>query len=277
MIKQLYHLHSPRTGGNFIKETVSPVLDANSLSYYTRDGYTPHTVNFSEQVFLAGHWGTYPITVNPDIDVVSVIRNPVELRVSLFTYFYDRSFGRRSDYSQFLSLKDKFKYYVHDDPNYAIHQNIQSRFICNSADPMIFNPEIYAEQKYTLQAIKDTRTPKAFSWFVGNENTSLQNAVNNISSFYSVHKFDNLNLTCQDISTWFNENYNINITFDMSNVVNDGVALRGSASEPPTTGASQLPGGPSSKEEILESLSSDEIEAIEAFDSIDKAIYDQVV
>lgn len=263
MTKQLYVLHAHRTGGNFIKETVSPVLDANSLSYYTRDGYTPHTINLSEQVFLAGHWGTYPITVNPDIDVVSVIRNPVEVRASIFTYFYDRVFGVRSDYSQFSSLKDKFKYYVHDDPNYAIHKNLQARFICNSADPMIFDPERYAQEKYSLQAVKDVKTHKAFSWFIGNENTSLENAMSNLSSFYSVHKYDNLNLTCQDISTWFSENYNINIQFDMNNIVNEG--------------SSQLPNGPSSTEEILESLSIDEIEAIQSFDSIDKAIYDQVI
>lgn len=263
MTKQLYVLHAHRTGGNFIKETVSPVLEANSLPYYTTDGFTPHNVNIAEQVFLAGHWGTYPITVNPDIDVVSVIRNPVELRASIFVYFYDKVFGRRIDYSKFSSLKDKFKYYVFDDPNYEIHKNIQARFICNSADPLIFDPSLYEKEKYSLQAIKDLMTPKAFSWFVGTENTSLENAMKNISSFYSVHKYDNLNLTCQDISAWFSENYNIEIKFDMNNIVNEG--------------SSELTGGPSSTEEILESLSADEIERIESFDSIDKAIYDQVV
>jgi hypothetical protein len=263
MDKQLYVLHTPRTGGNFIKQAVTPVLDANSLSYYIKDQYTPHNVDFSEQVFLAGHWGTYPITVRPNIDVVSVIRNPVEVRASLFVYFYDRAFGIRADYSKFSSLTDKFKYYVFDDTNFEIHRNMQARFICNSADPVIFDPSLYAEQKYSLQAIKDMKTSKAFSWFVGNENTSLENAMSNLSSFYSVHKYDNLNLTCQDISTWFNQNYNVDIEFNMSNLVNEG--------------ASTLPSGPSSTEQILEGLSSDEIERIESFDSIDKAIYNQVV
>ncbi len=87
--------------------------------------------------------------------------------------------------------------------------------------------------------------------------------MSNLSSFYSVHKYDNLNLTCQDISAWFNENYNVNITFDMSNVVNEG--------------SSELPSGPSSTAEIIDALSSDEIARIESFDNIDKAIYDQVV
>jgi hypothetical protein len=263
MTKQLYVLHSPRTGGNFIKESVSPVLDANSLSYYTRDGYTPHTVNLSEQVFLAGHWGTYPITVNPDIDVVSVVRNPVEVRASIFVYLYDRVFSKRSDYTKFESITDKFKHYVFDDPNFEIHKNMQARFICNPADSMIFDAELFTQNKYKLQAVKDLATSKAFSWFVGNENTSLENAMSNLSSFYSVHKYDNLNLTCQDISAWFNENYNVNITFDMSKVINEG--------------SSELPSGPSSTADILDALSSDEIARIESFDNIDKAIYDQVV
>lgn len=263
MSKQLYLLHGPRTGGNFIKKTLSPILENNSLPYYIEDQQTPHYVNFLDQVFLAGHWGTYPITINPNVDVVSVIRNPVELRASIFVYFYDKGFGVRSEYSNFSSLKDKFKYYVFDDPNFEIHRNMQSRFICNSADPMIFNPSLFNDQKNTLQAIKDLSTKKAFSWFIGNENTSLENATNNLSSFYSVHKYDNLNLTCQDISLWFNENYNLNIEFDMNNIINEG--------------SSALSSGPSSTQEILDSLSSDEIELIESFDSIDKAIYDQVV
>lgn len=263
MAKQLYHLHTPRTGGNFIKESICPVLDTNSLKYYTNDKDTPHDINLSEQVFIAGHWGTYPITVCPDIDVVSVVRNPVHLRASLFTYFYDRGFSKKSEYQRFSSLTDKFKYYVFDDPNFEIHKNMQARFICNSANPIIFDKVLYNQEKNNLIDLQELIEGKAFSWFVRNDNTSLENALNNINSFYSVHAYENLNLTCQDISTWFKQNYNLDITLDINNMVN--------------TGASTLFGGPSSTQEILDGLSSDDILMIESVDWIDKAIYDTLI
>jgi hypothetical protein len=63
---------------------------------------------------------------------------------------------------------------------------------------------------------------EAFTWFVGNEKTSKENAMEAIKKFKIVNSLDNIAMFEKNISDWFNNNYQIEIDFDQNNLINYG-------------------------------------------------------
>jgi hypothetical protein len=220
--KQLYFLHIPKTAGKFISHNIKNSI-GNELLYYISTHY-PNTNEFlHSKIYISAHAGTYPIELIPDIDVATVLRDPVSARCSYFNFIYPRFLQNRPEYTSLKTPKEKFLYYLFEDKNFLIHNNYQSRFICNSA-----NPRSWDLKSFYSANLPDLMTKyhegHGFDWFVGNENTSLQLAMENISKFKIVNTFDNIDLFCYNIKRWFLENHNIEINFDISQKVNVGLS-----------------------------------------------------
>jgi hypothetical protein len=217
-MKQLYFLHIPKTGGNFLNNAICPELDKINLSHYTTSSTFPHTVDFSKQIYIAGHWGTYPIKLLPNIDTACLIRNPIDARISYFNFIYPFMIAPKQDseYNKYSKYIDKFKYYVFEDKKFELHNNFQSRFICNSANDIIFDQEKFLKSGEALISQTKIQEGYAFGWFIENNNTSYDNCLKEINNFKFIDCFDNIAGFSDKIKKWFLENYNINIYFNIA-------------------------------------------------------------
>lgn len=222
-MKQLYFLHIPKTAGRFVKENIALFLRENNISSYINT-YFPHGVDLKKQAYIAGHFGTYPIDTIKDIDVACIVRNPIDARISYFNFRYEPIFSQRKEYQDIPDYVDKLRYYLFSDPNSEIHNNYQSRYICNPADSRIFNTyKFLTQDKDALEKEGKFNNGKLFTWFVENEKTSLEFAKQQIDSFDIVGTVDNMDLFMSKKSGWFEDNYSIGIKWDNSQKINSSI------------------------------------------------------
>lgn len=261
-LKQLYFLHIPKTAGKYVSENIKRSLDANDISYYISTHH-PNNNNFAKKVYTAMHAGRYPIDVVPDIDVATIIRNPVEARVSYFNFIHNRALFSRKEYLERESPLDKLKYYLFEDPNFKLHNNYQSRFICNSADYRAFSPLDFYTNHYEELMSPFLKRGEAFSWFIDDTNTSKENALKAVKDFKIVNTLDRIDLFETNINNWFNTNYNVHIEFKKDKIVNAGVFNYGNE-EGVTT------------DYLISLLSQSEIDLILKNNDIDYFIYNYV-
>jgi hypothetical protein len=220
-MKQLYFLHIPKTAGKHVSKCIKKSLDENNLKYYISTHF-PNYNNFEDKVYVSIHAGTYPILKNPNMDVATIIRNPVEARLSYFNFIYNMYLVDREEYSSIKNVKDKLSYYLFEDKNYSLHNNYQARFICNPADERSFDvPQFYKEHGFEM--LKEFNEGKAFTWFVENEKTSYSFAVQQITKFKIKNTLDSFEKFENNINKWFMENYKIEINFEKNIKTNESV------------------------------------------------------
>jgi len=224
-MKQLYFLHIPKTAGRFVKENIALSLRENNISSYINT-YFPHGVDLKKQAYIAGHFGTYPIDTIQDIDVACIVRNPIDARISYFNFRYEPIFSQRKEYQDIPDYVDKLRYYLFSDPNSEIHNNYQSRYICNPADYRIFNTYRFLTQdRDELQKEGKFNNGKLFTWFVENEKTSLEFAKKQVESFDIVGTVDNMDSFMSKKRQWFKDNYGVSIDWNNKNKVNSSEVM----------------------------------------------------
>lgn len=211
-MKQLYFLHIPKTCGKYVSHNIKKSLDDVSVPYYISTHF-PNNHNFKNKIYTSIHAGTYPCEVVNGLDVATIVRHPVSARLSYFNFIYNRYLFHREEYASLTSVKDKLRYYLFEDQNFELHNNYQSRFICNSADPRSFDEKGYYEV-YGAEIMSQFRNEgKAFTWFVGNEKTSLEFAKSQIDSFTIKNTVEGIDLFKSNIADWFMTNHSIEIKF----------------------------------------------------------------
>ena len=261
-LKQLYFLHIPKTAGKYVSENIKRSLDENNISHHITTHH-PNNNNFINKSYISLHAGKYPLDVIDGLDCATIIRNPIEARVSYFNFIYNRSLVSREEYSIIESPIDKLRYYLFHDSNFELHNNYQSRFICNSADKRSFSPMSFYKEHYEEMMFPFLKEGKAFTWFINNDNTSLENAINNIKSFEIVNTLDRIDLFEESISKWFLKNYGIGIDFDHEKTINK-------------SGTDYGDGNIVTTEMMLQMLTDDDKRKIIDNNSIDNYIYGYV-
>jgi len=261
-LKQLYFLHIPKTAGKFVGKCVRDSLSDTDLKIYISTHY-PNEFNVFDKAYVSGHFGTYPIEKNPSMDVACLLRNPIDARVSYFNFIYKDQMVGRPEYDNLNSYLDKLRYYLFNDPNYELHNNYQARFICNAANEKSFNLKGFHED-YGNQMMKDIGWDrgKAFTWFVGNDNTSLDLAMQNIISFRIVNTADRIDLFMEKMNEWFIDNYNQEIKYNILNKVNNS--------------STEYNGVVYTTKDLLDLLTEDEKELIVKNNYIDYAMYSYI-
>ncbi len=194
-MKQLYFLHIPKTAGSFVSENIKNSIN-NDLLCYIGPIFSNNSESLKSKIYISFHAGTYPVELLEDISVATLIRDPISARASYFNFIYPRALHNKNEYKDLPSNRERFLYYLFEDKNFLVHNNYQSRFICNPSDG---------------RSVART-----------DENTSIDNAIHNINSFEIVNTFDNIEVFCGKIKNWFMLNHNIEVNFDFNNKINVG-------------------------------------------------------
>lgn len=260
-MKQLYFLHIPKTAGQYISKNIKESLDKNNISYYVTTHF-PNNNSFTKKSYVSMHAGTYPIIKSPEIDVATIIRNPVEARVSYFNFVYNRALYNRAEYTERELPIEKLRYYLFEDPNFDLHNNYQSRFLCNAADERSFSPMEFYKNHYEELMYPFLKKGEAFTWFVENDNTTLDNAMSQINKFKIKSTLENIDAFKKDIDQWFKDNYNVQIDFS-EDKINIGKADYGD-------------GKMMSSSELLAMLTDSDKQKILENNYIDNAVYEYV-
>ena len=259
-LKQLYFLHIPKTAGSFVSENIKKGI-SNDLLCYTSTIFPNNNEFLKSKIYISAHAGTYPIELLEDVSVATLIRDPLSARASYFNFIYPRYLYNRNEYKDLPSNRERFLYYLFEDKNFLIHNNYQSRFICNPSDPRSWDPESFYT-KHRLEMMNHFYEGKGFDWFVGNENTSIDNAIQNINSFEIVNTVDNMEVFCGKIKDWFMINHSIDIDFDFNTKIN--------------VGPSKLNEEPVSSGYFVNLLTQDEKDRVLELNNIDLQVYNFV-
>ena len=256
--KQLYFLHIPKTAGKFISNNIKNSINNDALSYISTD-YPNNNEFLKSKIYISAHAGRYPIDYLENPDVATLVREPTIARASYFNFIYPRYLTRIPEYKNLSSNRDKFLYYLFEDKNFLIHNNYQSRFICNSADARTWDPESFYKKGILMNKY---RKGNGFDWFIGNEQTSLSNALDSIDKFQIVNTVDNIGVFCGKIKNWFMLNHNIKINFDLGTKIN--------------VGPTELNSQKVSSEYFMDLLTQGEKDRLLELNSIDLAVYNFV-
>jgi len=218
-MKNIYFLHIPKTAGTFIDSAIIKGLDKKNIPHYAnKSSEFPHKINFEEVRYISGHFGTYPIKNSSYLDFFTILRNPLDLSISYFNFVYNIKYDHI--YSNIKGYKNRLIKYLLNDENTKIYNNIQSRFLSNSADSSIFYPN-----NKTREELETSSSANNFMWFVNDENTSFDNAVKVIDACSIVGSVENLESFCEKLNKYFLLNLDINIEFDINKKVNESFAI----------------------------------------------------
>lgn len=223
--KKLYFLHIPKNAGQTVIKTVSTALRFQDIKHYT-NSIPPHYGDLNDNVFLAGHLGTYPIEKLTGFSVACVFRDPLKRVLSNFNYIYPMLM-ERPEYYQIDSFADRLRHYLFNDPNFELHKNVQARFICNPAQDIAFELVEYSKEK-NRDVIAKSLMQK--HWFVDNSNTSLDFAKKQVDSFDIIGTVDNYGSFCNDLYGWFGKNYNIDIKYNKNIILNNSFNIEAGTS-----------------------------------------------
>lgn len=260
MLKQLYFLHIPKTAGKFVSHNIKKSINDDSKCYIST--HYPNNKEFlKSKIYISAHAGTFIIDEVPGIDVATILRDPISARASYFNFIYPFYLKDREEYKNINGDKQKFLYYLFEDKNFIIHNNYQSRFLCNSADKKSWDLKKFYEE-YKPDIMKKYSSGFGFDWFVGNEKTSLDFAIEQIKSFQIVNTIDRVDLFCDKINNWFVKNYNIAIQFDLNEKINVGI--------------SEFDNKKTSSEYFVNLLDQSEKERLLELNSIDLEVYNYV-
>jgi hypothetical protein len=222
---RLYFLHIPKTAGKSVSSELKSELEKNNISTYISTRY-PNEYPISNETYISGHFGTYPLEKIPGISVSCLVRNPIEARVSYFNFIHGRNDLDTVKYRSIDGYLDKLKYYLFEDEEFFEHNNYQSRHICNPTDEVVFKNSLDFEKNiedvYSRHSIKLGR---AFNWFIKNDKTSIDNAINKINSFDIVNTVESIDLHYISISKWFEDKHNIKINLNPKKIINSSETL----------------------------------------------------
>jgi len=213
--KKLYFLHIPRVGGMAITHMVNATLDTNNIARYPSKFFVNNLnleqpLNFNNYLFIQRHLGTYPIGKAKNLDVACLFRDPLERIVSNFHLAWNKFIIGNPKYEIFDEIEDKLKYYLIDDEQHKLQNNLQTRYICNSIEECVaqirFN-ETPMLKKYTDDFnLIDKST---HSWHILNNQTSVEFAKKQIDSFSIIGISEKHDDFKNKIKDWFLNNYGL--------------------------------------------------------------------
>ena len=149
-MKSIYFNHIPRTGGT----TLSRMLQNSGIGRCGLNVFTTEKDFNSESVYksdlIMGHYGIAPSILNPDIDTITFLRNPVEQVVSMFSklnYESQKQNNNTKIFDVFRSSKFKndpanlFREWLYDERATEYTNNGQIYNLINTRYPYLYDPK----------------------------------------------------------------------------------------------------------------------------------------
>lgn len=89
--KKIYHLHIPRTSGKSISDALRNTFDKNMFTIAPLHDHGSRQIYdsslFLDRPYISGHFGINPVIENKNnLDVFSIVRDPIEHYLSIATY-----------------------------------------------------------------------------------------------------------------------------------------------------------------------------------------------
>ncbi len=154
-MKSIYFNHIPRTGGT----TLSRMLHNSGINRCGLNVFTPETSFNKDKEFnketiyqsnlIMGHYGIAPSVLNPDIDIITFLRNPIHQVVSMFSKLNYESQNLNNNaaiFEIFRSSKFKndpvslFREYLYDERAREHTHNGQIYNLINTRYPYLYDP-----------------------------------------------------------------------------------------------------------------------------------------
>lgn len=198
--RRLYFSHIPKTGGTSVSLQLHQLLSDNSLAFYPPTP-PPHSDVSNEYLFIQGHLGRYPLDKVDNLDVACLLRDPLDRAISYFLFNYGRGLGSLDAYTQIENFIDKVRYHLFDDPDFIMHKNLQSQFICSSPKENLFKDLGSHDDRLGRGVWNLDRGPITFNL-----------AKQYVDEFAIVGITEQHDSFMRNIKTWFFNNYNIPIT-----------------------------------------------------------------
>ena len=154
-MKSIYFNHIPRTGGT----TLSRMLHNSGINKCGLNVFTPETsiknnrkfseVDIIESNLVMGHYGIAPSIFDPEIDIITFLRNPVSQVVSMFSklnYESQTSDINATIFDVFRLSKFKndptklFREWLYDQRSIEYTNNGQIYNLINTRYPYLYDP-----------------------------------------------------------------------------------------------------------------------------------------
>lgn len=259
-MKKLYFLHIPKTAGKFVSTGISKSLPNHSSLLYISTHFPNNREFLSDKIYISAHAGMYiPETVE-DVDVATIVRNPIDARASYFNFIYNMYLDKREEYLNLNTMREKFLYYLFEDNNFLSHNNYQTRFLCNSSNSKSWDRKEYFKDSNSL--LKKYHDGQAFDWFVDDDKTSIELAISNLSNFKIKNTVERMDLFLENVSSWFMENHGLIVEFNKNDRVNESLSKDGNNFY--------------SSKDLIKMLSKEEIEKLLNLNSMDYSVYNFV-
>lgn len=259
-MKKLYFLHIPKTAGKFVSAGVSKSLLDHANSLYISTHFPNNKEFLSDKIYISAHAGMYIPENVEDVDVATIVRNPIDARASYFNFIYHMYLDKREEYVKLNTMREKFLYYLFEDNNFLSHNNYQTRFLCNSSNPKSWDRKEYFKESSSL--LKKYHDGQAFDWFIDNDKTSVELAISNLSNFKIKNTVERIDLFLESVSSWFMDNHGLSVEFNKNDKINESLSKDENNSY--------------SSKDLIEMLSEKEIEKVLTLNSMDYAVYNFV-
>ena len=163
-MKSIYFNHIPRTGGT----AVSIMLYSSGIGLYGLKVFTQEIASYQKKEFnhtnlsksdlIMGHYGIAPSIMNPDLDTITFLRNPVEQVVSMFSKLYKESQSQEINSIDFNLIRlskfkddpiNLFREWLYDEKSKAYTNNGQISNLINTRYPYLYDidtKEVVAKQ-----------------------------------------------------------------------------------------------------------------------------------
>ena len=221
-LDKMYFLHIPKNAGTTLIKTISTALRFADIKHYT-NSIPPHDTDMNDNIFLSGHFGTYPIESLSGFNVSCIFRDPVKRVLSNFNYIYPILF-EREEYSKLSNISERMKYYLFEDENFISHKNTQTKFICNPASDAILGKSQNYSDEYKEKYAKHLMTR---DWFLTENKTSIDFAKKQIDSFLITGTVEKYQDFAENLYSWFNDNCNVKINYNKNIFINQSLNIEG--------------------------------------------------
>jgi len=199
--KTLYMLHIPKTGGMSVQLLAQALLE-QELPVYP---HLPGRPAYTDYAYLQGHFGTQPLDRHPEIELATVVRDPVERAVSTFMWSARRErLTGRDGYEGSRPLADRLRYFLFEDEAHQDNHNLATRFLCNPSAKTSFHDVSEADARAVSQMQPST-------WYVTNDRSSLDEARRRLDSAAVLGVTEDLDRFMDGVLSWFECSYGLDL------------------------------------------------------------------
>jgi hypothetical protein len=214
---KIYHNHIPRTGGSYFLQSLSQSGAFDHIKKYWRDQAYFDLANEEkvlESDFVSGHFGIDPNLICPDINTVTMVRNPVKRVISHFVSMI-RLYKTEPIFSEDVreDLVKLFDSWLNSDLDMMAKSNFQARFLTNTLSRKYLDEKgvIGVPEEYTYENDKPILTLLADSWGIDNKEPTFEDAMGYLSKCILVGKTEKVPEFTESFFNLLNINFNLSL------------------------------------------------------------------